>query len=204
MLRTRWLSALLAAMGVLGMAVPANAGLLPVNVTVLPEADNFRWTYSIVIPTDQYITSGDYFTVYDFDGLVGDAEIMMPDGWSVTVQNTGRTPGLTTPTDNEAVPNLTFVYNGDPIFGGVGAGNFSAASSMGLVSDGFFTSRVHRNSDDKTEDTVTFGDVPRPTDDGGEPPPPPTSDVPEPATLALVGMGLPIIGLARVIRRKKA
>lgn len=202
MLRSRWLFAVMAAMG---LAAPVSAGLLPIGVTVLPEADNFRWTYSIVIPTDQYVTSGDYFTIYDFDGLV-DGSIMMPDGWSVTTQNFGKTPGLTTPIDNDQKPNMTFIYNGDPLFGGVGAGNFSAASSMGLVADGSFTSRTHRSSDNKTEDSATFADIPRPTDDGGNPPPPPppTSDVPEPATMIIVGMGLPMLGLARVIRRKKA
>ena len=29
----------------------ANAGILPIAVTVTPEADNFRWTYAIVLPT---------------------------------------------------------------------------------------------------------------------------------------------------------
>jgi hypothetical protein len=204
MLRTRWLPAVLAAVGVLGVAAPVRAGLLPVNVTILPEAAHWRWTYSIVVPTDQYITSGDYFTIYDFEGLMGDAPIEMPEGWSVTVQNVGKTPGLTTPIDDETKPNLSFIYTGDPIYGGVGAGNFSAASTMGNLADGMFTSRTHRNSDNKTEDSITFTDVPRPSGGGGEPPPPPTSETPEPATLALFGIGLPALGLARVIRRRKA
>lgn len=205
MLRTRWLSAAVAAVGILGLVAPVQAGLLPVNVTVLPEAGNYRWTYSIVIPTDQYITSGDYFTIYDFEGLVSNAPITMPDGWSVTVQNTGKTPGLTTPTDDATKPNLSFVYNGDPVYGGVGAGNFAATSNMGEVADGVLTSRVHRNSDNKTEDTITFADVPRPTTTGGGGggPPDPT-ETPEPTTLALVGIGLPVIGLARSLRRRKA
>jgi len=200
MLRTRWLPAVLAAVGVLGVAAPVRAGLLPINVTVLPEAGAYRWTYSVVIPTDQYITSGDYFTVYDFDGLVNSAPISTPDGWTATVQNVGKTPGLTTPIDDPSKPNLTFIYTGDPVYGGVGAGNFSAASTMGLVSDGSFTSRTHRNSDNKTEDSITFADVPRPSSGGGNPPPP-TSDTPEPGTILLLGMGVPAIGLARLFRR---
>jgi hypothetical protein len=61
---------------------------------------------------------------------------------------------------------------------------------------------VHRNSDNKTEDSITFTDVPRPTGGGGEPPP--TSDVPEPTTIVLFGLGLPALGLARKFRRRAA
>lgn len=198
MLRTRWLPALVAAVGALSLAAPVQAGLLPVNVTVLPEAGNYRWTYSVVVPTDQYVTSGDYFTVYDFEGLVGGAAISAPDGWSAVVQLMGRTPGLTTPTDDPTKDNLTFTYNGDPIYGGVGAGNFSAASTMNNSVDGFFTSRTHRNTDNRTEDSITFTDVPHPSAGGGGPP----SETPEPATLLLLGMGVPVLGLVRARRRK--
>jgi len=203
MLRTRWLPAVLAAVGMLGVAAPVRAGLLPINVTVLPEAGNYRWTYSVVIPTDQYVTSGDYFTIYDFNGLVNGAPVTAPTGWSVAVQNIGKTPGLTTPVDDPSKPNLTFTYTGDPVFGGVGAGNFSASSTMGNTADGVFTSRTHRDSDNKTEDSITFADVPRPGTGGGGGNPPPT-DSPEPATLALFGIGIPALGLARLLRRKAA
>jgi len=191
-------------MALVGLSLPARAGLLPVNVTVLPEAGAYRWTYSVVIPTDQYVTSGDYFTIYDFDGLVSGAPIATPDGWTATVQNFGKTPGLTNPVDDPNKPNLTFTYNGDPIHGSVGAGNFSAASTMNLSADGMFTSRTHRESDNKTEDSITFSDIPRPTDDTGGGNPPPPDDTPEPATLVLMGLGLPIVGAARFFRKKAA
>src|SRR5207244_158300 len=125
---SRWLPALMAALGMLSLAAPARAGLLPINVSVLPEAGAYRWTYSVVVPTNQYVTAGDYFTVYDFEGLVGTSSITTPDGWTATVQKSGRTPGLTTPIDDPLKDNLTFQWTGDPVYGGVGLGNFSAAS----------------------------------------------------------------------------
>ncbi len=198
MLRNQWLTALVAAVGALSLAAPVQAGLLPINVTVLPEAGHYRWTYSVVVPTDQYVTAGDYFTIYDFEGLVADAEIMAPEGWTATVNRIGKTPGLTTPTDDPDKDNISWTYNGEPLYGSVGAGNFSAASIMNESVDGFFTSRVHRNSDNLTEDTVTFTNLPRPTEGGGGPP----TETPEPGTLIILGMGVPFLGLARKLRRK--
>ena len=62
-------------------AVPARAGLLPVNVSVTPEGGNFQWTYAVVLPTDSQLRSGDYFTIYDFGGLVA-GSIQAPTGWA--------------------------------------------------------------------------------------------------------------------------
>src|SRR5438067_11076313 len=81
----------------------AQAGLLPVSVTVTPEAGNFRWTYAVVLPTDMKLQAGDYFTVYDFGGLVS-GSATAPDGWSVAVDKPNSTPARLNPQDDTSIP----------------------------------------------------------------------------------------------------
>src|SRR3954465_14132303 len=84
---------------VLAGAAPARAGLLPVQVSVTPEAGSYRWTYAIVLPTDSMLQSGDYFTIYDFGGFVPNS-VVAPTGWAATVAATGTTPGRLDPDDS--------------------------------------------------------------------------------------------------------
>ena len=70
----------------------AQAGLLPVSVSITPEADKFRWTYAIVLPTDAMIRAGDYFTIYDFAGLVAGSE-SQPADWAFATVEVRRRPG---------------------------------------------------------------------------------------------------------------
>ena len=176
-----------------GLAADARAGLLPVSVAVVPEAGNFRWTYAVVLPTDMQLQSGDYFTIYDFAGRVPGGELV-PDGWALAVAAVGGgTPGRLDPADDPAVPNLTWTYTGPTVVTGqVGLGNFWAVSTLGEVSGraGAFTSQTHRTSDGLGERNITETLVP--TGAGAGPPP----AVPEPGTLLLAGLGLPLAGLA--------
>src|SRR5687768_3986667 len=94
--RTARLLFALAVAAVAASTTPARAGLLPVSVTITPEAGNFRWTYAIVLPTDVRLQSGDFFTVYDFGGLVANT-ITAPDGWTATVTTVGPTPDRVNP-----------------------------------------------------------------------------------------------------------
>jgi hypothetical protein len=190
MIRVTRFSRLLLACGVLAVAAgPAAAGLLPVQVTVTPENDKFRWTYAIVLPTDSQIRTGDYFTIYDFAGFNPNSN-SQPSDWVFTTQNVGPTPPDVLPTDDAAVPNLSWQYTGPTVTTGqIGLGNFWALSDYGSAVDSFFTASTHRTSDGKLDNNITSTTVPVP------------AAAPEPATLALVGLGLPLVVLAR--RRKR-
>ncbi len=184
-----------ASIAALMTAAPSQAGLLPVQVSVTPEGGNYLWTYAVVLPTNSQLQAGNYFTIYDFGGLLP-GTITAPVGWASSVANVGPTPPLLAPTDNPNIPNLTFTYTGPSISTGqLGLGNFSAMSTNKLSTDSYLTAQTQRTSDGQVDRNITETVVPVPISGGGGPPP-----VPEPTTLALAGLGLPVIALAR--RRK--
>ena len=187
-----WFLAPVLACGIaLASSSGARAGLLPVAVTVSPEASNYRWTYAIVLPTDSQLRPGNFFTIYDFRGYVpGTASA--PPGWQFTLSNDGPTPGRVGPDDDPTLPNLSWEYVGPAIIpsGQVGLGNFWAVSRYSGETDSFFTAETNRSSDGKIDANITTTVVPVP------------AAVPEPTTLVLAGLGLPIVGLARRLRRR--
>ena len=182
----------------------ADAGLLPVSVTVQPEAGHFRWTYSVVLPSNMALQSGSYFTLYDFTGYVrGSGSVNSPgavttaSNWTITRSNTGPTPSGLFPQDFTAIPNLTFAYTGPTVPAGqIPLGNFTADSTSGAPTTGAFTAINPRAADGIADANLTSTLVPV------EIPPPISTS--EPATLVLAGLGLPPIGLARSLRRKPA
>src|SRR5262245_49069689 len=194
MMRQSWkVAILLAGFAGLVAAPTANAGLIPTNVSVTPDGDNFRWTYAVVVTTDVKVNPGDFFTVYDFGGLV-EGTIVAPTDWSFQVVNTGPTPAGTHPPDDPMINNITFKYAGaSPIEGQQGLGNFMANSIYGESTTSDFTSITHRQVDGRSEANITTTDVPVP---GA------IHETPEPGTLAMFGIGLPVLGMLRFLRRR--
>lgn len=203
MLRTRKLLPTLLLVGGLGVlaAAPARAGLIPNKVTTAPESGMTRWTYNVVVTSDLYVSTGDYFTIYDFAGAV-DGQTLTPDKWTMRAENKTVIPpryGSVTANDDPNVPNYTFTYTGTkPIFGSAGLGNFSFLTPYSAQADSVFTSVNHRqdsgtNEPDPQEFTLTPTIVPVAA--AG-------ATTPEPGTLLIAAAGLPLVGLWRRRRRQ--
>jgi hypothetical protein len=156
---TRLVAAACAVVGLAGGT--AQAGLLPTSVTVFPEAGNYRWQYAIVLPTDMKLQAGNYFTIYDFAGLVPGTVIAPDENWTVSTPNVGATPSLLNPTDNAAIPNLVFTYKGPTIPAGqLGLGNFMATSTFDTRAEVSFTAETNRSSDGLKDSNITTTDAP--------------------------------------------
>jgi hypothetical protein len=200
----RWITIALAITAVLTAPTAARAGLVPVQVSVLPEGGMYRFTYAIVLPTNSVLRPGDYFTSYDFDGFVAGSQTASGSpysaDWSASIGNTGPTPGGVLPTDNASISNLSWTYTGAEINidASIGLGNFWALSLYPDTTDSWFTASTGTSSG-STDNNITPTIVPVPKAPGNPPP-----GVPEPATLALVGLGLPFIGLARCWKKRAA
>lgn len=193
-----WIARLFAVAAVVALASPVSAGIIPASVTVTPEAGNFRWTYSIVLPTDMKLQAGDYFTIYDFGGLVPGTN-SQPADWSYSSSMSGPVPVGLAPNDNASIANLTWTYNGATIPSGqVGLGNFWAVSTVGDSVTVAFTAQNPQSSTGQIDRNIV--DTLGPANPGSVEPP---AGVPEPTTLALAGLGLPLLGASRLLRRKK-
>jgi hypothetical protein len=169
-------------------ANPVHAGLIPTTVTITPDHGNFRWTYTVVLPSYLQLQAGNYFSIYDFHGLVpGTAS--MPAGWTLSTPVVGPHPAHVIVEDDPTVPNLVWTYHGPTIkTGNVVLGNFEAMSHWGSAEEGLFVGYNALSWGGLHDTNITETRIPTPVAPPG---------VPEPGTLLLVGAGLSFLVLIR-------
>jgi hypothetical protein len=101
----------------------ARADLLITLSGTAASGTNTVYTYNVFLPPGFELdkagntgntSTGNIFTLYDFQGLVGSPTIsaaLMASGFTTsTIQNTGITPKHTSPTDDPTISNITFKY----------------------------------------------------------------------------------------------
>jgi len=145
-----------------GTALIAHADIIPSYESTTPSGGNFQINYTAVVTGDQRVEAGDFFTIYDFSGLVLNSAMMPPD-WSFTSLLVGVTPSQTDPPDDPMIRNLTWTYTGaTPIIGPAALGMFSAVSTFGQLHPGYFAAEGTRNPGGTKVDNVGVLPVPVP------------------------------------------
>lgn len=180
---------LLSGVGAIVLAI-ATSGIASASITVgNPTISGQVWTYGIQGDGLENITSGSYFTIYDFANYAT-GSIFAPAGWTAVAQLIGTTPSTVVVPDSGGIFNLTFTYTGAteavPNLSGFGA-NTTLGTGTGTVLGWFSYQavKISTGTNDQGDGNLLV----------------PVS-APEPMSLALVGSGLALVGVARLRRRK--
>lgn len=128
---------------VAGMALVARANINLAEPTIGAAAGGgFTWDYSGTVTSTETVTTGSFFTIYDFGNFTPGSNTQ-PAGWTFSSSLVGTTPNGIAANDDPNIANLTWTYNGaTPINGSALLGDFSVVSSTNVVKDGEFAAQA--------------------------------------------------------------
>ncbi|MES2463082.1 MAG: hypothetical protein V4671_21060 [Armatimonadota bacterium] len=146
-------AATVAVLGLFNAAPAAHANTIVNLASVTPAAGGTRFTYNaafVATPGSVTLESGDFFTIYDFGGLVGGSN-SQPAGWTFSSALFGpQAESTATFVDDPAVSNLTWTYTGATLTTTTTFTGFSVLSLFGGQRGDFYSA----------ENTQRFDGVP--------------------------------------------
>lgn len=180
---------LVAAATLRGDIIPSFGGTSPGTGT------NTVWNYSINITSDQQVTTGDFFTIYDFGPFISGSNTQ-PSNWTFSSMLVTPPPTGTNPPDSPTLANLTWTYTGSATIPSMNLTGFSVAMATSQfqaapsTKTGFFAAQGTRSTGGTAGTKVNnVGQLPVPV------------PIPEPTTMSLLafaGVGAAL----RAIRRR--
>jgi len=163
-----------------------------------PQVTGNVWSYEVSLDPGVFIHNGDFFSVYDFNGLqnINWVPDVVPTDWNVEPVGTVRLPHNLVPPDDPAVPNVTVTFTGTddfPLPDNQGGGSLIKLGTLELtgLSSGpstliAFGSDTHQRGQNSIFGNFSFTSGP--------------SVVPEPSTVGLLAAGLLVVGT--LVRRR--
>jgi hypothetical protein len=207
MMKNLWRAGLVLAAVLLVMsAAPARADIILNLISMTPMGSDFQYTYSVELTASTVLhsagggtnsgvsPSNNYFTLYDVQGLIAGSETYggaLATNSTHTEQLLGITPSTETPVppDSASVLNITTYWTGPDVSASgmpfdMGTLSFLSTDPLGSAMLAFTgATQKLENLDFVANNT---GQVAGPG--------PSVSPVPEPGTLMLLAIGLPVIG----------
>jgi hypothetical protein len=176
----------------------AKASIIDFFDSAVEAAGVWTYTYHADLTSNESALEGDYTTIYDLCDIdPASVVITQPGGqtgsWAFSIQNTGITDPLVGPTDNPAIPNLTITRVGPTLVGPqtpLFTLSFTSVQAPGSLH--FFTGHAHLTDTGAPNDNIS-------QDLLG-----PVCPTPEPASVVMLALGLPALGLLVARRRKGA
>lgn len=177
-------------------ALSLRADIIPNFTGTSPgSGTNTKWNYSINITSNQQVTTGDFFTIYDFGPFLAGSNTQ-PAGWTFSSSLSTPPPANTNPPDNPTLADLTWTYTGSAtIPTNTNLSGFSVTKVTSIFQElpstrlGFFAASASSISSQGTK-INNVGNVPVP------------APIPEPTTLSLLALAGAGSAL-RAIRRRK-